>query len=101
MRISPISITTNHYGIKNVTLPAVNSKSNNINFSNSNNITFNGIKGRVIGGAIGASLAGLGTIIALANPVGLVAAATLAAAEVGGAIVGGKVGDIIENEEDI
>lgn len=64
------------------------------------NIAFRGLLGKVGGGGIGAGLAGLCALASMATPVGWIAAATLLAAETGGAVVGGIIGDKIEGKDD-
>lgn len=68
--------------------------------SANDNIAFKGVIGKVSGGGIGAGIAGLCAIASMATPVGWVAAATLLAAEAGGAVVGGILGDKIEGKDD-
>lgn len=66
-------------------------------------LAFKGYGGKVFGGIFGAGLAGLCTLAAMATPVGWAAAVTtLLTSEIGGAVIGGAVGDKIEGktEED-
>ena len=98
MRISPISISTNQYSCKKVT-NFEQSSSRNLSAPHIGNTNFKGIKGKVFGGTIGGSLAALVALATMTTPVGWIATATLAASELGGIIVGGKIGDKIEGED--
>ena len=76
------------------------SKCQNVSEINNNSIAFKGFMGKTTGGLIGAGVAGLCTLAAMATPVGWVAAAALVASEAGGAIIGGAIGDKIEGKDD-
>ena len=68
--------------------------------SSNDNVTFKGLIGKIGGGGIGAGIAGLCAIASMATPVGWLAIATLVASEAGGAVLGGIIGDKIEDKDE-
>ena len=64
-----------------------------------NQPAFKGFNGKIVGGLLGAGLAGIGLLATVATG-GLAAAALLAVTETGGAVIGGAVGDAITGKDD-
>lgn len=89
MRVNSINCCYQNYGInRNATL------------HKSNNTAFRGTVGKIGGGLIGAGIASLAAIAALANPVSLVGGVVTLLCQAGGAAAGGKIGDKIEGKDD-
>lgn len=96
MRVNSVNMVQsgNLSRLRNVKVQSITKNTSDLG---KDNVTFKGSIGKVAGGALGA---GLCAIAAMATPVGWVAAATLIAAETGGAILGGAVGDAIEGKDE-
>lgn len=99
MRVNSVNMVQsgNLSRLRNVKVQSITKNTSDLG---KDNVTFKGSIGKVAGGALGAGGAGLCAIAAMATPVGWVAAATLIAAETGGAILGGAVGDAIEGKDE-
>lgn len=67
--------------------------------NNKNQIAFKSTIGKVAGGALGAAGAGLFTLASMATG-GIFAAIALIAAETGGAVIGGAIGDAVTGDDD-
>ena len=99
MRVNSVNMVQsgNLSRLRNVKVQSITKNTSDLG---KDNVTFKGSIGKVAGGALGAGVAGLCAIAAMATPVGWVAAATLIAAETGGAILGGAVGDALEGKDE-
>ncbi len=64
-----------------------------------NKVAFKGLMGKVLGGTLGAGVIGLITAASLAT-VGIAGAVVLIAAEVGGAVAGGAIGDKVTGKDE-
>lgn len=99
MRVNSVNMVQsgNWSALRNAKAQSITKKTSDLG---RDNVTFKGSMGKLTGGALGAGIAGLCAVAAMATPVGWVAAATLVAAETGGAILGGALGDAIEGKDE-
>ncbi len=65
----------------------------------SDQVAFKGTGGKLIGGGLGLAFAGLIAIAGMGTPATWIALTSLISSEIGGAVIGGMIGDKIEGKD--
>ena len=99
MRVSPISVNYCGQSKNNLKSRKANVSNRSLLEQPKDQLAFKGFGGKITGGLTGAGIAGLCALSAL-TPVGWLATLTFVAAEAGGALIGGAIGDKLTGKDE-